>query len=424
MKNYMTLLVVGVICAYFPAAFAQEVGTKSQLKSKTAKSKKASTQAADTLKMEMPDGTTVTVISKTKEGIKNLSKVDLSELLREYGGKSESQDSTAKESKLFYAPQAAPAPSMTLKAGQKAPQYSAEQLDLLLENYKANPTEANKKAVIDYAQLSGNQAGSTNALNAANNKEASAVNSVSSNTTSFLAGGVKVTTTEARVDSTIKSKNSIVTIKSKKDKAHYGTFSIDFGFSNWLKNGAIAGVNSDVLYQLSPIGSRYVSLKAGHRIRLAKSGDTRIYLQTGLDATWYNYMFQKDVVPERTDNGLKFRTMTELGYTELSRNKITNFFVGVPLMVYAKDVRNFNFGLGAYVGYRLLSYRKIAFVENGKDQSERLRSDFFTLPYQYGVRGQVGYKGVDLFVNYNLTPTFTKSSGLPELNTITFGIEI
>lgn len=83
--------------------------------------------------------------------------------------------------------------------------------------------------------------------------------------------------------------------------------------------------------------------------------------------------------------------------------------------------RGFRIGGGMYAGYRLGSSTKVVYKDNDDREKEKDHSNYFMNNFRYGIRGQMGYKGYDFFVNYDLSNVFSDNRG-PKLNAVSFGI--
>jgi len=86
--------------------------------------------------------------------------------------------------------------------------------------------------------------------------------------------------------------------------------------------------------------------------------------------------------------------------------------------------KGFRIGGGAYAGYRLWSRTKVKYTENGSKQKDRSTSNFYLNDFRYGVRGQIGIGGFDVFFMYDLNEMFQANSGGPVLSRYQFGITL
>jgi hypothetical protein len=81
----------------------------------------------------------------------------------------------------------------------------------------------------------------------------------------------------------------------------------------------------------------------------------------------------------------------------------------------------FRFGLGGYAGYRLGSKTKYVFTDEGSKRKLKDRDNYHLNNWRYGLRMQIGYRGIDLFANYDLNELFISNRG-PALNAFSFGV--
>jgi hypothetical protein len=107
--------------------------------------------------------------------------------------------------------------------------------------------------------------------------------------------------------------------------------------------------------------------------------------------------------------------MFDFGYKRKVRN-----VEGKNYKYWSRNNDGFRIGAGVYAGYRIGSYTKLVWRDGGR-QRDRERDNYYLENLRYGLRGVLGFRGVDLFVNYDLNPLFANERG-PELNAISFGI--
>jgi hypothetical protein len=80
-------------------------------------------------------------------------------------------------------------------------------------------------------------------------------------------------------------------------------------------------------------------------------------------------------------------------------------------MIQYLDKGKFTAGIGAYGGYRIDAYRKMRVEQEGKEFKSHDHQSYYTNPFQYGLRAEMGYGGASLFVNYGLNKVFQKGAG-------------
>jgi hypothetical protein len=116
-------------------------------------------------------------------------------------------------------------------------------------------------------------------------------------------------------------------------------------------------------------------------------------------------------------------TRPDINSTTRSKLNITylNFNL-IPMFHFGKSSNAFRIGAGPYGSYRIASKSKFKYNDDGKDV---VKNNFHINNWKYGLKAQVGWKGVDLFATYDLSPIFIEDRG-PEadypLRAISFGV--
>ena len=218
--------------------------------------------------------------------------------------------------------------------------------------------------------------------------------------------------------------------ESKKAKYPRGDhdFSVDIGINNFLEDGSFPS-GDEQPYSVRPWGSWYVGLFSEYTLRFSRS----YALKWGAGVDWYNFKFQNDnTTVNSSDDNVVFAEDTRV--LNFKKSKLTVAYVTTYLMqqIHLGGQRRkhkngerklgepFRIGMGGYVGYRIDSYSKIVFEEDGDRTRSRNHDDFFLNDLRYGIRGTLGFGEVDFFVNYDLNTLFASEKG-PELNAVSFG---
>jgi hypothetical protein len=218
----------------------------------------------------------------------------------------------------------------------------------------------------------------------------------------------------------------------------YRSFNIDLGTNNYLSDGRFPDPSQ--LYNVRPWGSWYVGLNSVQRTRISN----RVFIEWGLGASWYNFKFQQNnTLVNQDDIGVSFtEDVRDLNFrkSKLTATYINASFVPVfdlgdaPRKTSIFDGSRMDFshrsgrhsdalriGAGPYIGYRIASYAKLQYEDNGKKERERNHDNFYLNNLRYGVRFQLGFRDTDLFFNYDLNELFTAGRG-PNLNAVSFGV--
>ena len=201
----------------------------------------------------------------------------------------------------------------------------------------------------------------------------------------------------------------------KKRTHQYMNF--DLGVGGYFEDGSIPQ-NTD--YETRPWGSRYISVNLMARTRISKQKKKAFYLKYGMTFSWSNFMFENNVKLTKIDDEIFF----EPSSINLEKSKLTVSYVNLPLMLQFYVKNKFKISAGGYAGYRLGSYTKIKYNDEGDTQKDHDRANYNLEPFRYGVRGEIGWGWFTLFANYDLNPLFRKNNTIPELHAFNFGIRL
>ncbi len=212
-------------------------------------------------------------------------------------------------------------------------------------------------------------------------------------------------------------------------------FNFDLGLNNWLEDGNFPDVNNSP-YSVKPFGSWYVALNSTNRTWVGGP----LFIEWGIGISWYNWKLEdSDFRIVEADDNIDFVNDPNISgiKSKLTASYLNAQFVpmfdfsrgtrrvrsvdagGIKIRRYSR--RGIRFGLGGYVGYRLGSHTKYIFKDGGSREKDKEHDNFFLENFRYGLRGQIGWKGVEFFGTYDLNNVFSSGNG-PELNAITFGM--
>ncbi|TAH22520.1 MAG: hypothetical protein EAZ08_01210 [Cytophagales bacterium] len=184
-------------------------------------------------------------------------------------------------------------------------------------------------------------------------------------------------------------------------------FGIDVGMNIMMpKSGSLSGT----LYELTPLRSNYIALNFMNRINFSKYARARI----GLEVSWYNFSFEKDVRLNMRDTGLELA----IDPNGLQKSKLAATYVNLPVMLEVGRRWGFTVGVGGYVGYRVDSWTK-ATAPNGDKQKDH--DSYYLTNFRYGISTQLGLRWIKLFANYDLNSLFV-SDKAPNMNVLSVGV--
>jgi len=219
-------------------------------------------------------------------------------------------------------------------------------------------------------------------------------------------------------------------------------FNVDVGLNNWIENGKFPDENNEP-YAVKPWGSWYIGLNSVNKTWLTGP----LFLEWGGGVSWYNWKMQ-DASQKITKGNNNIEFSPDLSGNSNLKSRLTAPYINVtmvPMLDFSKGRRKvknlergsvkfrsykkqgIRFGVGGYAGYRVGGNTKFVYEENGKKQKDKNSGSYYLTNFRYGIRAQVGFKGLDIFAQYDLNNVFAPGhgpAGSPGLNAMTFGITL
>jgi hypothetical protein len=231
--------------------------------------------------------------------------------------------------------------------------------------------------------------------------------------------GVTVITTQINRDED--DMDTVITsVKKKRKRFGTSSFYLNLGLNNYYKGNGKAPNSADA-FQLRPLGSRYVALGYAYYVPFTRKDKAGASL--GLEFAWNNFMFERSFKALEGQNAVEFAPITGPPITDVYKSKLVLAALKVPLMLRVKLGGPWAFNAGGFVGYRLDSYTKLKFKENGDTRKVRTHDSYYLSSFLYGLKAQLNYGDIGFFGEVNLNPLFSKGNG-PELQTFSFGISL
>jgi hypothetical protein len=213
----------------------------------------------------------------------------------------------------------------------------------------------------------------------------------------------------------------------------YGTFNVDVGKNNYLNNGSFPSGNTP--WSVKNWGSWYVGLNGIWNTKI-----TGVFnIEYGAGFSWYNFKLDnEEFIITRGPDQVEYTAADLTDFPDPIRSKLTASYFNlyfVPTLDFGRGGRSkrwfsfnrskgFRIGAGVYGGYRMGSHSKFVWDDGGKNKN-RDRGNFFVQNWRYGIRGQVGFRDLELFVMYDLNELFEDNRHpAGQLNAISFGIVI
>lgn len=127
-----------------------------------------------------------------------------------------------------------------------------------------------------------------------------------------------------------------------------------------------------------------------------KPTDNRFYVDTGDQTELQNYPLNLDKSKFRMDN-LVMPVHFEFGPSK--KEEHDGYFR-------YNTENQIKVGLGGYAGFNLGARQKLKFEEDGEDKKQKLKADYNTNKFIYGLSGYIGWQGVALYAKYDLNTIF------------------
>jgi len=196
----------------------------------------------------------------------------------------------------------------------------------------------------------------------------------------------------------------------------------DFGLNALVNRGSSATTQPGNV-DLRPWGSRYVNIGLTYHQRLGGK-HSPLYVLIGPEFAFNNYMLQGNN-KWISQNGVT-TVVAETNGRQYQKTKLATSAINLPLMLQLnfrdeRYHRTFTLGAGGFVGYRLGSWTKLKYFENGNTYKDKDHGSYSLQDWQYGLQGTIGYGNVTLFAKYNLNKLFRDEQG-PQAQTLAFGV--
>ncbi len=212
-----------------------------------------------------------------------------------------------------------------------------------------------------------------------------------------------------------------VTDEDKKDKKNVKVdfVNLDLGM-NYLIDGNSFGVSQEnSMLENKPLNSTHFAIHlVKTRVNLIRH---KVNLVTAITLDNNRFAFRDPIIVVPDQNSL---TLIE-DSVSYRKSKLISWHAQIPLLLNFQtspnnEKRNFHISAGGYAGLMFHAKTKRKGDSIGKVKQQ---DDFNLNPVRYGVTGRIGYRGLELYCNYNLTSMFAEGEG-PEIMPINFGISL
>lgn len=158
--------------------------------------------------------------------------------------------------------------------------------------------------------------------------------------------------------------------------------------------------------------SNWLRLKYGFSFMFdgLKPTGNRYYVQEGGETFFQDYEYDLDKSKFRMD---KLVAPLHFEFGPSSKTESENY------LRYSTKGK-FKIGLGGYAGFNIGERQKLKYKIDGDKQKDKLKGDYNTNDFVYGLSGYLGWGWATLYAKYDLNPIFKDPN--PELHNISLGL--
>ncbi len=147
-------------------------------------------------------------------------------------------------------------------------------------------------------------------------------------------------------------------------------------------------------------------------------GDPRFAFLPGIGFGFEKFEFKNNVTLNDISGGdtLKMIELDNEIYQDVKKSQFAINYVDIPIefrFTSNKDIpgNGFMVAVGGKFGYRIDSYTRIKYKQDGETKKSKLKQDYNLNQFRYGVHARLGFRAINLYGYYALSPLFDKGEG-------------
>jgi len=208
-----------------------------------------------------------------------------------------------------------------------------------------------------------------------------------------------------------------------KDKFSGHWAGIDLGFNTFL-DPDYTGYDSEFMKN-DILRSNSVHLNIIQQSIGLQRNRNNFGLVTGLGLQFQDFRLEDTITIELAANDIV--VPKTFFYSENQKSRLFLFSVTLPVLAEIQiPINNYRnrlyFSSGMYFSYRIGSYTKIKYTIDQK-QKHKVTDNYSLQNFKYGIMARTGYRWINFFAMYELTPFFEEDKG-PVLTPFTFGVTL
>ncbi len=155
-------------------------------------------------------------------------------------------------------------------------------------------------------------------------------------------------------------------------------------------------------------------------------GTDKVGLATGLGFEFINYNFDgQNSIRKDPDTGNIIPYVPDYA-GNIIKSKMNIAYVYAPLMLEFQipaGKKRIHISGGVIGGVKMWSNTKLKYKISGEKSKEKARGDYNLSPLRWGFTARIGYRAINLYANYYMTPLFKENRG-PELYPFSVGLAL
>ncbi len=211
--------------------------------------------------------------------------------------------------------------------------------------------------------------------------------------------------------------------KKKKFRPHFA--GLEIGLNNYLTPDGSLSLPPDQLYMDLNTGKSWNwnlnVIDYGFGL-----GTDKIGIATGLGFEFINYNFDgQNSIRKDPDTGNIIPYYPDYA-GNIMKSKMNIAYVTAPLLLEFQipaGKKRIHISGGVIGGVKMWSNTKLKYKISGEKSKEKARGDYNLSPLRWGFTARVGYRMINLYANYYMTPLFKENRG-PELYPFSVGLAL
>ena len=147
-------------------------------------------------------------------------------------------------------------------------------------------------------------------------------------------------------------------------------------------------------------------------------GGSRFAVLPGIGFGFLKYDFKDNVTLSDISGSdtLRMVALDDEIYQDVRKSQLAVNYIDIPLELRFTSNKNipgkgFMVAVGGKIGFKIDSYTKIKYKQDDDTKKSKFKQDYNLNNFRYGVQARLGFRGINAFGYYALSPLFEKGKG-------------